>query len=213
MTIYKTTNLVNGKIYIGQTKSKSKYYIGSGKILRLAIKKYGAGKFRREIICECKSQDELDEREQYWIAHYNSTDSDIGYNIQLGGNSKGKWTNESKLKLSTSAKAAQLKKYKDPIHYDKMKLVREEWLSRPSVRKKLSDAAKGTKNKNYKGKIYCYDATGHLVYEFLFYKDCILELNIPPRQLIRCLKTGLSIPENVSKKNKKYIGWRFTRND
>ena len=41
MQIYKTTNLVNGKVYVGQEKWNNPNYLGSGKILRLAIKKYG----------------------------------------------------------------------------------------------------------------------------------------------------------------------------
>ena len=47
--IYKTTNLINGKIYIGQHKSEeydSSYY-GSGKLIRRAIEKYGITKYHR----------------------------------------------------------------------------------------------------------------------------------------------------------------------
>ena len=47
MVIYKTTNLVNGKIYIGKDKYNNPKYLGSGKILKLAINKYGKGNFRR----------------------------------------------------------------------------------------------------------------------------------------------------------------------
>lgn len=39
--IYITTNLINGKKYIGQKKGYNDTYLGSGKILKLAIKKYG----------------------------------------------------------------------------------------------------------------------------------------------------------------------------
>ena len=44
--IYKTTNVVNNKIYIGKHKSKDldNNYLGSGKILQLAVKKYGEEK-------------------------------------------------------------------------------------------------------------------------------------------------------------------------
>ena len=41
MIIYKTTNTINGKIYIGQDKNNNPSYYGSGKILQKAIKKYG----------------------------------------------------------------------------------------------------------------------------------------------------------------------------
>lgn len=47
--VYKTTNLINGRIYIGQHKSNGldEQYIGSGKILGIALKKYG----RRNFVC------------------------------------------------------------------------------------------------------------------------------------------------------------------
>ena len=41
MIIYKTTNLINKKIYVGKDKKENPNYFGSGKILSLAIKKYG----------------------------------------------------------------------------------------------------------------------------------------------------------------------------
>ena len=50
MIIYKTTNLVNGKTYVGQDSKNNKKYLGSGKILKSAIKKYGRSSFKKEII-------------------------------------------------------------------------------------------------------------------------------------------------------------------
>ncbi len=86
MIIYKTTNLVNGKIYIGQDKYNNPNYLGSGKILQLAFQKYGIENFRKEILEKCKSAEDLNERERYWIDYYSSTNRKIGYNIAFGGN-------------------------------------------------------------------------------------------------------------------------------
>jgi hypothetical protein len=58
-----------------------KDYLGSGKILKFAINKYGKENFIKEIIEKCNNQEELDLREKYWIKYYNSTDKNIGLNI------------------------------------------------------------------------------------------------------------------------------------
>ena len=85
--IYITTNKINGKKYIGQKKYCGNYetYLGSGIALKNAIAKYGRENFTREIIEECETKDELDEREKYWIKYYDATNSDNFYNITNGG--------------------------------------------------------------------------------------------------------------------------------
>lgn len=86
--IYITTNNINGKKYIGQKsyhKSNWKTYLGSGIHLKRAIDKYGKENFSREIIEECSTKEELDEREIYWISFYNAVESDLFYNIANGG--------------------------------------------------------------------------------------------------------------------------------
>lgn len=88
MYIYKTTCLVNGKIYIGQTIKKlckSSRYLGSGVRLCLAIKKYGKHNFTKEILKEnIPNQRLLDAWEQVYIKKYNSTNPIIGYNLLKG---------------------------------------------------------------------------------------------------------------------------------
>lgn len=85
--IYITTNKINGKIYIGQHKSKEydEKYLGSGKYLRRAIQKYGKENFENRIIEWCKDKQELCEKEKYWIRKYGTLDNEIGYNITPGG--------------------------------------------------------------------------------------------------------------------------------
>ena len=85
MIVYKTTNLVNGKIYVGKYEGDREDYIGSGYILKRAIKKYGKGFFKREVLEHCSSQKELEEKECYWIKKLNSTNPQIGYNVAEGG--------------------------------------------------------------------------------------------------------------------------------
>lgn len=84
--IYKTTNNINGKIYIGKRSGNvNRFYLGSGKILKLAISKYGINNFSREILEYCDTNGELAEREIYWIKKLGSQDRNIGYNILDGG--------------------------------------------------------------------------------------------------------------------------------
>ena len=84
MIIYKTTNLVNGKFYIGKQATATKWYLGSGTALKAAIKKYGRENFKKEVLEEVSTLDELAEREKYWIEKYNALEE--GYNIAEGGN-------------------------------------------------------------------------------------------------------------------------------
>ena len=86
MYIYKITNKNNGKIYIGQTSKTDDNYMGSGKIIIKAIKKYGKEFFMKEIIDTGYEKEIINEKEKYWIAFYKSTDRNIGYNVSIGGN-------------------------------------------------------------------------------------------------------------------------------
>ena len=85
--IYKTTNLINGKIYIGQHKAEKfdTNYYGSGKIILYALNKYGKENFKCELIEWCDTQSTTNKRECYWIKFYNSRDRNIGYNVTRGG--------------------------------------------------------------------------------------------------------------------------------
>lgn len=85
MIIYKTTNLVNGKIYVGKDIHDDINYFGSGILLERAIKKYGKYNFKKEIIQKCLSIEELNIQEIYWINKLNSCDRNVGYNIAIGG--------------------------------------------------------------------------------------------------------------------------------
>lgn len=102
--IYKTTNLINGKIYIGRHKAKtiSKSYKGSGILLKEAINKYGKDNFLCEVIDTAETEDELNSLEIYWIDYYNARDLSIGYNIAAGGfgTSGYQHTSEAKQKMN-----------------------------------------------------------------------------------------------------------------
>ena len=89
--IYITTNLINGKQYIGQHQGYlDDKYLGSGVNLIKAIKKYGKENFKREILEFCKKE-ELDLKEQYWIKYYNAYENENFYNLSKGGQKGDGW--------------------------------------------------------------------------------------------------------------------------
>jgi len=85
--IYKTTNLINNKIYIGQHQRDEfdKKYYGTGKLIQRELKKYGKENFKVEIIEWLDSVDKLNEAEIKFIAAFDSKNPSIGYNISCGG--------------------------------------------------------------------------------------------------------------------------------
>jgi len=151
--IYITTNLINGKKYIGQ-KVFNKYwqkYLGSGVLLTRSIKKYGRENFSREIISISYSKEELNLLEEEIIKFHNAVNSDNYYNINNGGNSMFfgiPKTIEHKQKISESRKGYR--------HSDEAKLKMSENTkgnkATEETKKKMSDARKGV-NKSDKMRI------------------------------------------------------------
>lgn len=94
MIIYKITNKINGKIYIGQTRKtpydRFKQHLRDAcrldNALSRAVRKYGKQNFYIEQIEECETDQDLNYREIYWIKYFNSIDKKIGYNCNSGGN-------------------------------------------------------------------------------------------------------------------------------
>lgn len=108
--IYKIENLVNGKVYIGQTVQKPEmrryrhfYQLRNNKHrnshLQNSFNKYGEDHFKFSIICRFNNEEELNKAETYYINTYNAFNSKHGYNLQSGG-SNGKHAEETKMKIS-----------------------------------------------------------------------------------------------------------------
>jgi plasmid stability protein len=149
--LYKTTNVCNGKIYVGVHKlsntSKSKCYIGSGDALQLAVKKYGKDKFIRTTLAEfsCATDAYLAEAEMVTQEFVKREDT---YNISLGGRGGVNLTEEMKAKMRASKKGQQTRLGKKHTEETKSKLraastgriVSEE------TREKISLAGKGRKH-------------------------------------------------------------------
>ena len=95
MYIYKITNLINNKIYIGKTirniQERWNEHVSralnseDNTHLHNAIKKYGKENFTIEVIDSTEDYEKLNELEIYYIELYGSTDPTIGYNLTNGG--------------------------------------------------------------------------------------------------------------------------------
>jgi group I intron endonuclease len=147
MVIYLTENIINGKKYIGQDQYNNPNYIGSGILLKKAIKKYGEENFIKKIIDTCSDKNELNEKEIYWIKYYDAVKNNDFYNLAEGGN--GGWlgdeVNEKRRKTLTGHKHSEETKNK----------IRKKAFNRvfsDKTKNKMSNTAK--KNKNFKRLLY-----------------------------------------------------------
>ena len=144
--IYKITNKINGKIYIGLTtvplKERWKNHCTSvGKVNRPlynSMNKYGIDNFIIEEIDKTDDYQKLGELERYYIAFYNSTDRTIGYNMTYGGESNQLDGNpRAKLSLTDVEEIRKIyfdckigcsecwEKYKDKISYSAFEKIYE----------------------------------------------------------------------------------------
>lgn len=106
--IYLTTNLINGKKYIGQHYGKlNDQYYGSGVILIKAIEEYGKENFTKEVL-EITTKEKIDEREKYYIAKYNAVEDQNFYNLSEGGQRGDGWAAAHRYMKEHPAEAQQV---------------------------------------------------------------------------------------------------------
>jgi len=153
--VYKTTNLINGKKYIGKHSTMDIHdgYLGSGCYIKRAIKKYNKENFKREIIKEFDTEKDALQFEEKLVTSEIINDN-MYYNLSGGGNGNGYGKNhpmygnyhteETKRKLSKSNKGKKLsKKHKEKISEShKGKKHTEE------TKRKMSEYANSNKNTN-----------------------------------------------------------------
>jgi len=80
MLVFKTVNILNGKVFIGSSTKNNPNFLGSSKALLKDIRKFGIKNFQREVIEHCETKSELFERERYWIQQLKAYNKSIGYN-------------------------------------------------------------------------------------------------------------------------------------
>ena len=130
--VYKTTNLVNGKIYIGkhETDNLDDGYLGSGILIQRAIKKYGEENFKREILFECSTREEMDAKEAELVNEEFLKRKDV-YNIKLGGQGGWDYVVENRLNTNPKSNSIGAQAYVNRLRTDKnfRNEVIARWLS------------------------------------------------------------------------------------
>lgn len=117
--VYKTTNTINGKFYIGKHRCKDlskDSYLGSGRTLRQAIKKYGKANFKREILCFFESEEEALDYELQVVTEDLIVDEKC-YNETIGGRGSFHHINSDPNRVNPMKKPEVVEKIKR--HYEK----------------------------------------------------------------------------------------------
>lgn len=120
--IYKITNTVNNKIYIGCHITRNKYddYMGSGVVIRRAIDKYGVDKFTKEILFECKTKEDMLDMEHSIVDDEFVARLDT-YNITRGGGGAFDFINRNGLNNSGTQQSRLRELMSDSEFYDEWK--------------------------------------------------------------------------------------------
>lgn len=125
--VYKLTNLVNNKVYIGCTTQGSgsrfqkhicKANSGSDYPLHKAIREFGDKKFKLDILEFCNNEDEMQTREIFYIANFDSTNPEKGYNVRPGGGIH-RHTEETKQKIGDIHRGKVSDRRKPILQYSK----------------------------------------------------------------------------------------------
>lgn len=127
-TIYKVTNKLNNKFYIGKHKTAdlNDGYMGSGNLIKRAIKKYGLENFSKEILFVFDNEQEMNEKEKELVVVSEKT-----YNIALGG-----YGGQIVLKEG------------HPLYYSTLAKLRATFSSKEYKNKQSINAKKQHENKN-----------------------------------------------------------------
>lgn len=184
MIIYKITNKVNGKVYIGQTtktlQERKRQHLqcvkdGVNRHLYNAMRKYGTQSFKFEKLCTAKSKSELNYLEAKYITEYDSVRT--GYNMGYGGDNNVMFSDEVKQKHDDIMRCSdvRLKISKSMSEYRKNNPFTSEHRKKISEKLKGNQHFKGCKlteehkealNKSHYKIVYCIDENENIVQRF-----------------------------------------------
>jgi predicted GIY-YIG superfamily endonuclease len=184
--VYKITNLVNNKLYIGITNQgfKTRWYKhcsdsihGSEFPLHNALRKYGIDNFSVEVLEVCDTIEQLKQQERYWITELKSRTTENGYNLTDGGDGTFGCKHSDKTK-------------------DK---IRQKALDR-SLDKSYIDYLRKTRFKNKE--VAQYDLEGNFITNFISASEAAREFNVTRTSISNCASGKTKSAAN-------YI-WKYT---
>ena len=142
--IYKITNVINGKFYIGmhQTNNINDGYMGSGKRLKLAVKKYGLKAFNKEILFIYDNEYDMKQKEKELVI----IDENISYNLCDGGKGGFSYINRMQLNIT----GVKNRNYNEIIKKVVNAKKENNYVHSIETRKKISNGIKNNKIRNEK---------------------------------------------------------------
>lgn len=191
--IYLTTNLINGKRYIGQHYGEvDDSYLGSGRILKSAIKKLGRENFKKEILEICADYNSMNNAEKKWIAYYNAVKDNNFYNIASGGfNSNplaGMNENAKKVRAKKLSEASKGKKnHFYGKHYYGEQSPRYGTTHSKESKQKMREAKQGGKAPTARA-VAIYDLDGNYIRTFETQREFKIFLGMSPNGSTDTLK-------------------------
>lgn len=147
--VYKITNIINGKFYIGkhQTKDLNDGYLGSGTLIRKAIKKYGKENFEKEILFVFDNEAEMNAKEKELVII-----SEMSYNLCEGGKGGFSYINRNKLGRGFRTMDPEQRKRYLILAHKRLKDLRNDYSFRVELSKKIRIGLNNNPNNHFLGK-------------------------------------------------------------
>lgn len=138
--IYRITNRINGKKYVGQTsRTLARRFLEHANNLKYAIgqamQKYGIENFAIELIEVCETREQANDRERYWIAFYDCI-APHGYNLTDGGGACA-FSEQAHRNMS----AGQKRRYSNPAEHEKSSGAQKKRAQTPEGKAELLAAS------------------------------------------------------------------------
>lgn len=208
--VYMTINKINNKKYIGRKKYANHYksYLGSGSVIKEEIKKHGRDNFYRTILENCNSEEELNEKEKYWIDYFNATQNNEFYNLANGGIGGDTYSNLPKEQLDLIKQKLNHENENNPMfnkkHTKKTKQkISNKLKEKYSIKENHPNYGMTGELNSLSKKIKCIETNE----EFIGIREAGRILNIPYTNIIRSLKSGGK--NSAGKKNGMKLHWIY----